>query len=195
MCQLSLAEPYYIWTCPDGKKQLICMTLVKPAVLGKEYLLIFEISESDGDYHMVGDYQGIFEVPDDGIKAEGENNSPKELDMDRYYDWELLHYPPEIYVKSWRNISNKSNFFPTRRLPCPAIISGDLPVATGKSPFKPPFFTLSVAYQAAFCSESKTLLICASLYFLVTRLTTGTTAREASMAMAPIPGTKTLPMT
>ena len=95
--KLVLAEEYYIWKYPDDKKQLVCFTLVKPAVKEKEYLLFLSYHKDLGAYYAVGDYQGRFDIPTDEIKAKGKIASLEELDLDRYYDGEPLHYLLDVY--------------------------------------------------------------------------------------------------
>lgn len=94
--KLVLEEGYYIWKSPDGKKQLVCSTSVKPAVKEKEYLLFLSYHE-DLAYYAVGDYQGIFDIPTDKIKAKGRIASLEELDLDRFYDGESLSYLLDVY--------------------------------------------------------------------------------------------------
>ncbi|HOK43358.1 MAG TPA: hypothetical protein PLD49_06805 [Thermoclostridium caenicola] len=95
--KLVLAEGYYIWTYPDGQKQLVCSTLVKPAVKGEEYLLFLRYQKDLGAYYAVGDYQGVFDIPENNINAKGKIASVGQPNMDRYYDGEPLHFLNEIY--------------------------------------------------------------------------------------------------
>jgi hypothetical protein len=95
--KLVLSEDYYIWKNPDGKKQLVCFTSVKPAVKEKEYLLFLSYHKDLGAYYAVGDYQGIFDIPTDKIKTKGRIASLEELDQDRYYDGESLSYLLDVY--------------------------------------------------------------------------------------------------
>ncbi|NLW02736.1 MAG: hypothetical protein GX027_05660 [Clostridiaceae bacterium] len=70
---------------------------MKPAVKGNEYLLFLRYQEQTRVYYAVCDYQGIYEIPSDEIKAKGKIDTLDELDMDRYYDGEPLYFLLEIY--------------------------------------------------------------------------------------------------
>lgn len=95
--KLVLLQAYYVWTYSDGYKQLVSSTSVKPVVKETEYLMFLRYNEIMEGYSLVGDYQGIFAIPTDEIKARAEEGILEQSDLDIYYDNEPLHYMFPLY--------------------------------------------------------------------------------------------------
>jgi hypothetical protein len=95
--KLVLLQEYYIWTKSDGKKQLVNSSSIKPAVKEEEYLLFLRYEEAMGGYSTVGDYQGMFAIPTDEVKAIMEEGMLEQSDLDTYYDDEPLSYLFPLY--------------------------------------------------------------------------------------------------
>jgi hypothetical protein len=89
--KLVLLQEYYIWTKSDGKKQLVNSSSIKPATKEEEYLLFLRYEEMMGGYSTVGDYQGMFAIPTDEVKAIVEEGTLEQSDLDTYYDDEPLY--------------------------------------------------------------------------------------------------------
>lgn len=95
--KLVLLQAYYVWTYSDGYKQLVSSTSVKPVVKETEYLMFLRYDKIMEGYSMVGDYQGIFAIPIDEIKAQAEEGILEQSELDIYYDNEPLHYMFPLY--------------------------------------------------------------------------------------------------
>jgi hypothetical protein len=94
--KLPLLLQYYIWTEPDGKKQLITGSSLKPAVKNKEYLLFLVLDDDPEGYWPVCDYEGMFPIPTGEMKAKAKDGTLTQSDFD-VYDGETLHYLIPIY--------------------------------------------------------------------------------------------------
>ena len=95
--KLVLLQAYYVWTYSDGNKQLVSSTSVKPVVKETEYLMFLRYDKIMEGYSIVGDYQGIFAIPTDEIKAQAEEGILEQSDLDIYYNHEPLHYMFPLY--------------------------------------------------------------------------------------------------
>jgi len=93
---LPLLLQYYIWTTEDGKKQLITGSYLKPAVKDKKYLVFLIYDDRNKGYWPVCDYEGMFAVPTDDMKAKAKAGTLSQSDFD-VYDGETLHYLIPIY--------------------------------------------------------------------------------------------------
>lgn len=95
--KLVLLQAYYLWTYSDGYKQLVSNTSVKPVVKETEYLMFLRYDKIMEGYSIVGDYQGIFAIPTNEIKAQAEEGILEQSDLDIYYNHEPLHYMFPLY--------------------------------------------------------------------------------------------------
>lgn len=93
--KLILGEGYYTWTYPDGTKQFITSSWVKPMNKDSEYLLFLGYSQDLGNYYRIGDYQGIYPVPTDEIKAKVKEGAVEPSDLDLYYHYKG-EFPPYL---------------------------------------------------------------------------------------------------
>lgn len=92
-----LLEGYFTWTYPDGYKQLVSSTLVKPMKKESEYFLFLCYSHDRGAYYRVGDYQGTYAIPTDQIKARESTLEQWALEIYYNYETELLNNLLTIY--------------------------------------------------------------------------------------------------
>ena len=94
-----LHEGYYIWTYPDGNEQFISSSWVKPMKNDSEYLLFLGNDQEPESYYRIGDYQGIYVIPTDEIKAKVKEGTvePSELDLYYHYEGEFPKYLLTIY--------------------------------------------------------------------------------------------------
>jgi len=94
--KLVLLHDYYVWPRSDGKKQLITLSSLKPALKDKEYLMFLQYDDINKGYWLVGDYMGMFAIPTDEIKAKIKAKTLKQPDIE-VYDYEPLQYLIPIY--------------------------------------------------------------------------------------------------
>lgn len=95
--KLILHEGYFTWTYPDGYKQLVSSSLVKPMKKESEYLLFLCYNHDQGGYYRVGDYQGTYAIPTDQIKASVSTLEQWALEIYYDYETELLNNLHPIY--------------------------------------------------------------------------------------------------
>jgi len=94
--KLVLLQDYYLWTYSDGKEQLITATDLKPAVKNKKYLMFLKYDDRNKGYWPVCDYEGMFAIPTDELKAKVKDGSLKQSDLD-VYNYETLQHLVPIY--------------------------------------------------------------------------------------------------
>jgi len=95
--KLVLIQEYYIWTNMDGKKQLISITSLKPAVKNNKYLLFLRYDDNFKAYYPVCDYEGMFSIPTEDLKSKAKAGTMKQSDDPDVYDGEHLQYLIPIY--------------------------------------------------------------------------------------------------
>ena len=95
---LTLLLEYYFCNTAEGKEQLITFTVLRPPVVGKEYILFLTYDKKNEAYCPVCDYEGIFPEPDSALKNKVYEKSLKQSDLEVYPDISLKNLEV-IYAK------------------------------------------------------------------------------------------------
>jgi len=100
--KLVLMEEYYLWPKPDGNKRLVTTSFVKPLKKESEYLMFLKYQPDWDVYYRVGDYQGIYPIPTDEIRAKLNDGVLKIEDLNLYdnYGGESLPYLIPFYKEA-----------------------------------------------------------------------------------------------